>query len=632
MIGRHSKAHRRSAPTCLAIGAVLGATVVVVTAVAVPVVAWLLTPSAFGGVSDPAVSLQDHEMLQRELASWSLWVAVATCAAAAILTIVDGVSRQGRARLPTAAAVSVDAVAVLAWSAVVRFVLTEPNILTDGGSGYGRLWRQSVGGWQGLSVLIETLFPEEPRFMWTIIRVPWVLAALAPPLLVLLARALDFSRASALFAGVALASLPLHAAMYSSDFEFGPLLTFNLLGVALVAAAVRFERGELAMAGAAVLAYACWGRPDAPVVGAALLAIAVPALRRWRTHPVLVAALGWFAANAIASFASARALGVVSHVAPHLWHGFPVLLFLGMQQVVPFWLLLPLPFGVAHLWRRDPWRLVVVGVGIAAGLVPLSLSPVGAGDPTRSYMEYFRYGTWALPWILLVAAEGMDAGVLFVTRRFARLGPARAHRLELAVRATIIAVCMATPLYFRSYLARQYGPRVEEEAFREALRRVPDDCGLVVPDDDSDDQGGGTIEIQRRYAYIAEEAAAEGESHVGPERVIGASAFLRSAADRRALPPVATPAAKRAEPACWYYFRGSYCYTGLQGQGSAVCAELERDAVLEPILARRILYISHRLVTRPDLSDGPLYDPDQSLVLSKIVAWRTSEADAPAVH
>jgi hypothetical protein len=462
-----------------------------------------------------------------------------------------------------------------------------------------------------------------------------VLAALAPPLLVLLARALGFRRASALFAGIALASLPLHAAMYSSDFEFGPLLTFNLLGVALAAAAVRFERAELAMAGAAVLAYTCWGRPDAPIVGAALLAIVVPSLRGWRTRPVLVAALGWFAVNAVASFVGARALGAGRHIEPHLWFGFAALRFLWMQEVVPFWLLLPLPFGVAQLLRRDPGRLVVVGVGITAGLVPLSVSPVGGLDPTRSYMEYFRYGTWALPWILLVAAEGMDAGVLFVTRRFAGADPERAHRLELAARATIIAVCMATPLFFRSYLARQYGPRVEEEAFREALRVVPDECGLVVPDDDSDDQGGGTIEIERRYEYIAEEAAAEGKSRVSPERVIGVTAFLRSAVDRRAVPPLpsaATPEGNRGEAACWYYFRGSYCYTGLTGHGSAVCAELERDAVLEPMLTQRILYISHRLVTRPDLSDRPLYDPDQALVLSRIVGWRTSVADAAAVH
>ncbi len=52
------------------------------------------------------------------------------------------------------------------------------------------LW---VGGWAGLAVLVEALFPQEPRFMWTIIRVPWVLAALAPPFLLLLARALGFT-------------------------------------------------------------------------------------------------------------------------------------------------------------------------------------------------------------------------------------------------------------------------------------------------------------------------------------------------------------------------------------------------------------------------------------------------------
>jgi hypothetical protein len=608
---------------------------VAATAVAIPAVAWLLTGSTFGGVGDPQALSQYRHALQRELAGWSLWVAVTACEAAAILTILRGFTRQARARLVTAATVAVDAAAVMAWSAVVRFVLTQPNILTDGGSGYGRLWRQSVPGWQGLSVLIEAAFPQDPRFMWTIIRVPWVLATLAPPLLLLLARALGFGRARALFAGVALASLPLHAAMYSSDFELGPLLSFDLLGLALVAAAVRFERAELAAAGAAVLAYACWGRPDAPIVGAALVAIAVPVLVRWRAQPVLVAGLGWFAVNAVASFVSAWALGAGSHLTPHLWAGFPVLRFVGLQEVVPFWLILPLPFGVAHLLVRDPRRLAVIGIGIIAGLVPLSLSPVGNGDPTGSYMEYFRYGTWALPWIVLVAAEGMDAGVGLVARRFGRVDPARAHRMALAARATIVAVCMATPLVFRSYLARQYGPRVEEEAFRDALDRVPDDCGLVVPHDYSDLPGVGTIELMRPYVYNAEEAAAQGKSRVHPERIVGVTDFLRSAAEHRAVPPLpsaAAPVGDRADPACWYYFRGSYCYTGLFGLGSRACAEIERDAVLDPVLARNILYISHRLVTRPDRSDPPFYDPAQSLVLSKIVGWRTDVADAAAVR
>ena len=85
--------------------------------------------------------------------------------------------------------------------------------------------------------------------------------------------------------------------------------------------------------------------------------------------------------------------------------------FLSLQPVVPFWLLLPLPFGVVRLLRGSRWRLVVIVVGVVAGVVPLSVSVVGKDDPTQSYMEYFRYGTWALPWIVLVAAEGMEAGV-----------------------------------------------------------------------------------------------------------------------------------------------------------------------------------------------------------------------------
>jgi hypothetical protein len=377
---------------------------------------------------------------------------------------------------------------------------------------------------------------------------------------------------------------------------------------------VRFERPELVAAGSAILAYTCWGRPDAPVVGAALVVVALPTWRRWRTQPVLVLALGWFMVNAVGSYASARALDVGGSIRPHVVPALP-LRFLSLQPVVPFWLLLPLPFGVARLVRGAPWRLVVVAVGAVAGLLPLSVSVVGNGDLTRSYMEYFRYGTWALPWIVLVAAEGMSAAVDVLARR----GRAHAPGRELAVRAAIIGACMTTPLVYRGYLARQYGPRAEEAVFREALQRVPDSCGLIVPDDDRSRRG--SIEITRRYVYIAEEAAARGESRVDPRSVIGVTAFLRSPSHLRALRAPA-PDRDRVPPRCWFYFRGSYCYTGLVGRGSASCAKLERRAVLEPVLTRDILYVSHRLVTRPDLSEPPLYDPAQSLVLSKITGWR----------
>ena len=123
-----------------------GPTAVVATAVAVPAAAWLLMRSTFGGVGDPDALSQYRHGLQRELAGWSLWIAATTCEAAAILTIVRAGTTRARGLLTTTAALVVDLVAVMAWSSVVRFVLTQPNILTDGGSGYGRLWRQSVPG------------------------------------------------------------------------------------------------------------------------------------------------------------------------------------------------------------------------------------------------------------------------------------------------------------------------------------------------------------------------------------------------------------------------------------------------------------------------------------------------------
>jgi hypothetical protein len=468
--------------------------------------------------------------------------------------------------------------------------------------------------------------------MWTVIRVPWVLSALAPPVLVLLGRVLGCSRGAALFAGVALASLPLHAAIYSSDLEHGPLLTFNLLGLALVAAGVRFGRAELAAGGSAVLAYTCWGRPDAAVIGATFLVLVLPGLRAWRAQPVLTAACGWFTVNVLASVVSARMLDLGGSIRPHLGFQLPVLHFLGLQSIVPFWMILPLPFGVVRLARRAPWRLLVAAVGIAAGLVPLTVSPINKVDPTGSYLEYFRYATWALPWIVLLAAEGMEAGVHFVVGRFETVGRRGASGVGSTIRAAILAGLVATPLVFRSYLARQYAPRVEEGAFRTALQHVPGECGLVIPDDASEDEG--MHETARRYVYIAEEAANRRESQVKPASVIGVTDYLRSELELRGTPrspSVAASDGDRGVPECWYYFRGSYCHTGFDGRPSAGCAEFERRVQLEPVFTEHILYISHRLVTRPDLRDSPLYDPAQPIVLSKVVGPRTDvgEADRP---
>jgi hypothetical protein len=560
---------------------------------------------------------------QRSFAASSLWVAFAAVLAALVLTLVRAGRRSEPSLTGGAGAVSMDVVGVLAWSALVRFVLTEPNILTDGGSGYRRL-QEFMPSYGGLSVLIQTLLPEGSHFMWTALRVPWVLATLAPPFLLLLGRALGFSRSAALLAGLGLASLPLHAAMYASDFELGALLSLQMLGLALVAAAIRCGRAELGAAGAAVLAYTCWGRPDAPVVGGVLLVIALPALARWRTHSVLLVSLAWFGVNALASIASTRASGGAGSLSVHLsvglWPSLPVVRFLTLQEIVPLWLWVPLPFGVVRLVRQDYQRLAVVGAGVVAGFVPAYLRG-GMPDSTQSFMEFFRYGTWALPWILLATAEGMEAIALFAAR-FGGSAPGRARRIERSVRAVNVALCVATPLVFHSYLSRRYGPSMEEEAFRAALRQVPDRCGLVVPDDETEleHQGGGTIEILTRYMHIADEAAARFESVVDGTRIAGVTSFLKSTTGQTRLPPVPLLGVEETERTpCWYYFRGSYCYTGVDGHPSTACADLERRATLEPVLSRDILYISHRLVTRPDLREPPLYDPTQRLVLSHVV-------------
>ncbi len=602
----------------------------------------LLARPALAGAFDLHAYQESFRQWEQIGTTWSLWVAFAACAVALGGSLGRALNRFASERSVSAGglAAAVDSSAVLAWSAFVRFVLTQPNILTDGGSGYGRLDRQFVPGFGGLSVLIGTLLGDGPRFvtpdgthayfMWTMLRVPWLLAAFAPPLLVLLARALGLSRWTSFIAGMGLASLPLHAAMYSSDFILGPLLTLELLGLALVAAAVRFDRTDVGIAGTAVLAFACWGRPEVATVGAVLLIIAWPMLARWRSRPASLVASVWFGTNLLASVAIARVLGTGSGLKPDLlrWPELPIGHFLTLQPIIPFWLWVPLPFGLARLALRDRRRLWLVTIGVAAGFLPYVIKVGIRSDPTGSYLEFFRYGTWTLPWILLVMAEGIEAIARFVGERLGGPLPGRARRIQDAVAALFVAVCMATPLFFRGYLSRRYGPRVEEEAFREALEKVPDGCGLVAPDDQADmaSQGGGTIEILRRYVYIAEEARARSESSLDARRVMGVTPFLESIDRRGELPPVpqSDPERGGTHPPCWYYFRGSYCYTGFSGSGSRSCAELERRVVLAPVFTRDILYISHRLVTRPDLRDRPLYDPAQRLVLASVERLRAA--------
>jgi hypothetical protein len=410
-------------------------------------------------------------------------------------------------------------------------------------------------------------------------------------MLVLLARALGTGRRSAFFAGLALASLPLHAALYSSDFESGAVVTFVLAGLALVAVSARTHSTAILAAGVALIGYALWGRPEALVVGLPLLAVVWGVPRALWPRCAVVAAVVWVGGLALVRLAAIPQLahGTRSNLAGP-WSVLPLGEFLTTSAVLPFWLWLPLPLGL--VWLRGRARAVCVA-GLVAGLVPVHTTPT-MFDATATYLEFFRYASFALPWLTLLAGAGLAGTAQWISRRFPAPLGARAPAALLA------SALVATPLANHEYLARRYGPAVDEEVFRAALAHVPQRCWLIVPDDE--DRGGrGSLEVMKRYAEIAREMPADGAP---PVRLIGLSAFLREwRGDREG---------------CWYFYRGSYCNDGFDGNPPAACSEILERAPFVHVWGREVEYRSHRLVSRPKRVAAPWYDPHLEITLSRL--------------
>ncbi|MBX3025921.1 hypothetical protein KF840_13520 [bacterium] len=546
----------------------------------VPLVAWSVQWGAPPGGIDPG-QLEDW-LQQRERHLVQLALAVA------LVGLLAGVGVLVRRRRLSRAA-AIDAGSVLLWSLAVRFRLTAANVLTDGGSGWSRLLEYRRG-FSGIAVLVDLVLPDRP--MWESIAVPRLVAALSPPLLVLLARALGADRGSAVFAGLALASLPLHAALYSSDFESGAVVSLALAALALVAAA-RDGLGLLLAAGCALLGYAVWGRPEALVIGLPLLVVAWGVLRRSWARCTVVAALVWLGGLTVVRLASLPQLahGTRGDLAGP-WRVLPLGELLTTSAVLPWWLWLPLPVGLA--WLRGRARAACVA-GLLAGVVPLHVTPTGF-DPTETYLELFRYGSFALPWMALLAGAGLAGVAAVLARGLRRRGAASGAAVVLGL------LVAATPLLNRDYLARRYGPAVDEEVFREALTQVPGQCALIVPDDGD---ARGALEVMKRYVEIARTAPppAGGAS----PRLVGLSAFLRDWRDGGAMPD-----------GCWFFYRGSFCHDGFEGTPPADCAALLARAPFEPVWSRAVEYRSHRLVTRPARVAAPWYEPRLELTLYRL--------------
>lgn len=557
---------------------------------------------------DPQLAALSERALVLALLVFAL-CALAVCALALL---------RHRRALPRPARWLPELTAILLWSLFVRLHLTEWNVLTDGGSGYSRLLGTSPG-FSGIAVLLDLALPPSARgLMRPAVLATSLLAALAPAALLLLARALGAGRATAAFAGLALASLPLHAALYTSDFLQGPLLTLVLTGFALVALARRGAAPTAApwFAGCALLAFAVWCRPDAMVLGAPLAALLLlgpgpgaPRRLDWLSAPA-ASALGLLLASALLRLLT-LARGSWFHeleggIAPNL----PDVALLTDSGLVPIWLWLLAPLGLPLLGARAG---LLAATGVAAGLAVDHFNAVS--DLTRSGLEFFRYAASALPWATLAAARAQAFLAIDLPRR-AGAGP----RLTLLCAFALAALIASAPVWHRDLLDTVYAPRAEAELLPGLLEALPASCHLVVPDD----QEGGesaNLEIPGRFAFVANEAMAQGRLPRRTLQIVEASDLARAVARTGALPPAPPDAA--GAPGCWAFLHSAECDSRSEdGAPSPSCEAIEENLRLRPLRTATFHYRSHRLVTRPGHAESRWERPAQRVELSLIEGVR----------
>lgn len=519
--------------------------------------------------------------------------------ALAVAHYLGGVLRDRFRSVDTALLLDVGAVAV--WSYFVRLVLTTPNILTDGGSGYRRL-QEYLPGMGGLSLVLDLLRggPVAAGDMWAAMTLPTLIAASGPVAVTLLGRALGLERRAALLAGLMLASLPIHAAMYTSDFLTGSTVALSTLGLAALVHAVAHERWEWLWPASALLAFAILIRPEALLIGVAVVAFGLPAARKWSLPIVAIPACYLACVAAVEIGLLLRTAGPPQTSMAPMPPEIPYVAWLTDQRMLPAWLSLAFPLGVWATWCTGRLRratLFAFAVSALTAALP-AIRFAGDRDPAGAPMEWPRYGTWFMPWAVLIAAAGL---VWLCDRLRDRSGGAPA--VGKAAYAAIALAVVATPVLAHDYLATEYGYRRDEPIFRRAVREVPAHCILVVPDDESENQAGGSIEIAERYRAIAREASVRWP----PRLVVMGVTDARNHLETGTLPP--------AE--CWYMYEGPFCHIGLRGVGSTVCRDFLSRVESEIVFTEYIDYRDHRLIVRPDLTASGLIVPDMALTLHR---------------
>jgi len=582
------------------------------------VAAWWLTGAvSAAGLAQTIRTPAELEVLVPMHRDFALAVVFLIASGVATLVAASLVLRDLLRDRRPAAQVGAEVAAVLGVAAVSLFVrlgLGELNVLTDGGSGFDRVLQYGFG-FGGTSLLITGALPASLAGMiWPAVALISVIAGLAPVAMYGLTRELGFSRWPAIAAAAALACWPLHAALFTSDFLQGPVLTVGLVGLWWVARSVRQDRPERLLVGAAIYGGLIWMRPDAMIWALPYAAVAAPLGWKWRTHGGVWAAMGLGAlAIGCRLLSYAKNPGILpqggANVVELTGEGF----LLAGHAALPWWLWLGIPAGIPALWSRHRVAALVVFGGLAAYL------SLRVGGTPPDLLEFFRYLAPAMAWVSLIVGLGLAWWVERVP----------AGRARVVAACVVGAALLATPVLHRAYLGTTFGPRVSDQVFRVVLADLPADASIIVP---GEARGDG-LDPAPRFRYIAWEEFPNREAPVPGNRVVSAAVLLDFVRTDGRLPEFGDLAlasgARREGPTRWYYLRTGEClytqpYDTATDQDPGTCQALEAALEIEVVEAWTTPFRHHRLVSQPGDRALPKYDDDFRTILYRVRGLRTS--------
>lgn len=580
---------------------------------------WLLAPGEESKLATLHQEMSEVWLVvpsQRQALLTAFFMTVALCSlGVALLRPLVGLVRHPRLalqRLVSPAWLGVGA--VLAVSSVVRFGFSTPNLLTDAGSGHERLLQYQFG-FGAASLSYHLLLPSPLQgHIWSAVAWSSFLSALAPAVLALLANSLGMRLRESLLAGLLLATWPLHAVLFTSDFLQGPAITGGLASLTLLSIGGRRRSAPLLWTGAALMAWMFWWRPDSAVWALPGVVVVLGSeIGFWWKRPTfwLSAAFGGLSlALRLVSFTTLEGF------TPGQPLGFAAINGAMLKQAgleaFPWWLWAGVLPGLVALRRRFHSSALLL-CGLLAAAVPVWIGGTGT-----DLLDFFRYGATAMPWLALLSAAGLVWWVR-VLEDWKR-APIWATRILTAL---LLAGGLLLPILHRSYLSVSYSPRQSDELFRAVLHTVPPHCSIVVPGESVNDG----LDPWLRYLYIAWE-----ENDLDPTlprgvQVLSAADVLagQSPGDTRS-PGTRWDAGADlpGQDSCWFFFRTGDCevshITGNPDPGS--CRGLEESFDMTLVKTWKRPFRSHRLVAQPGALKAPYYQPDFQYRLFRIEKHR----------